>query len=114
MRDANNGEYVHHGLATVFGAEAAHLAMKSSHEETFAEWLACSLEDQKLDLDLYVATLEPERKKVVESWTKLEPYRSLPPETARSPERDLFTSDLELLLSLQRNELGVSWLGPDA
>src|SRR5690349_17560104 len=87
LRDSNTGEYQHHGLATVFGSEEANLAMKNSHEEVFATWLTYGLEAQKIDLHLYVAGLEPERKTVVENWTKLEPYRSLPPDTALSVER---------------------------
>jgi hypothetical protein len=108
LRDSNTGEYLHHGLATVFGKDAANQAMKSIHEEVFASWLASSLEAQKEDLLLYVSGLEPDRKKVVESWTKLEPYRFLPPESARPVERELFLADLEMMLSLMRNELGVS------
>jgi hypothetical protein len=114
LRDPNTGEYVHYGLATVFGAVEANLAMKASHQEVFGAWLAFGLEAQKRDLDLYVAGLEPERKKVVESWSKIEPYRSLAPDTALPFERQLFTNDLEILLSLLRNELGVSLPGRDA
>lgn len=105
---------MHHGLATVFGAETAHAAMKASHEEIFAQWLGYGLEAQRGDLELYLSALEPASKTVVESWTKLEPFRSLPPETARKAERDLFFSDLTLLLNLLRNELGVSASDPDA
>src|SRR5262245_62057658 len=75
LRDSNTGEYQHHGLATVFGEEEANKAMRQSHEDVFAEWLAYTLAQQKQDLELYVAGLEPDRRKVVETWSKLEPYR---------------------------------------
>lgn len=114
LRDVNTGQYVHHGLSTVFGPDVANAAMRKSHEEVFAEWLGYGLEAQRSDLEFYVSGLEPQRKTVVENWTKLEPFRALPPETARMVEKDLFYSDLEMVLSLLRNELGVSWNGPGA
>src|SRR5215470_14197687 len=103
LRDPNSGEYVHHGLAAVFGQTEAHEAMKRSHQETFASWIESGLEEQKQDLECYIASLEPERKRVVEAWSRIEPYRNLPPDTARPVERDLFLLDLETLLKLMRN-----------
>ncbi|MBI3209334.1 MAG: hypothetical protein HYZ37_10605 [Candidatus Solibacter usitatus] len=108
LRDPNSGEYAHHGLAVKFGAEGAAAALRESHEAAFADWLQLGLEGQKRELDLYVDTLEPGRKRIVESWTTLEPYRTLPPASARTLERDLFFSDLEMQLTLLRNEFGVS------
>jgi hypothetical protein len=114
LRDPNTGEYLHHGLAAVFGHEEADKAMRQSHEGVFEEWLGFGIEQQKLDLELYVAGLEPDRAKIVVTWSKLEPYRNLPPDSARDVEKELFLGDLETLLSLMRNELGVAWPGPDA
>ncbi|MBS1829963.1 MAG: hypothetical protein JST93_31985 [Acidobacteria bacterium] len=111
LRDANTGQYRHHGLAAVFGEEEANRAMQLSHEEAFATWLEWGLEQQKEDLELYVAGLEPERKKVVETWSRLEPYRNLAPAGCEGVEKALFLDDLETLLSLMRNELGV--VSPD-
>ncbi len=114
LRDPNTGLYQHHGLATVFGEEEANSAMRLSHEESFAQWLEFSLDRQKSDLELYVAGLEPERKRVVETWSRLEPYRNLPPASAKAVEKSLFLTDLETLLSLMRNELGVVSTDPTA
>lgn len=114
LRDSNTGLYHHHGLEAIFGQMEANRAMEHSHEQVFAEWLEFHLEQQKADLEIYVAGLEPERRTVVEAWSRLEPYRSLPPDSARSVERELFLADLETLLTLMRNELGVSSPDPDA
>ncbi|MFN7938900.1 MAG: hypothetical protein U0R19_36565 [Bryobacteraceae bacterium] len=111
LRDANTGQYRHHGLAAVFGEDEADRAMRLSHEEAFGGWLEWGLEQQKADLELYVAGLEPERKKVVETWSRLEPYRNLPPARSEGVEKELFLTDLETLLSLMRNELDV--VSPD-
>lgn len=114
LRDPNTAQYQHHGLAAVFGEEEANKAMKQSHEEAFAAWLDCTIEEQKGDLDIYVAGLEPERKRVAETWAILESYRTLPPASASPVEKSLFLADLEALLSLMRNEPGAASTDPGA
>jgi len=114
LRDADSNVYRHHGLAAVFGGEEANTAIRQSHEEAFAQWLEFTLEQQKADLETHVAGLEPERKRVVENWSRLEPYRNLPPAASSTVEKTLFLDDLETLLSLMRNELGVSSPDPGA
>lgn len=114
LRDPNSGEYRHHGFAAVFGWEQAGHAMAESHDRLFAEWLSYSLEQQKGDLELYVSGLEPERRRVVETWSLIEPYRGVVPGAATALERELFLADLDALLSLMRNELGVSLPDRDA
>ncbi|MBL8178698.1 MAG: hypothetical protein JNK48_28750 [Bryobacterales bacterium] len=114
LRDFNTGSYHHHGLATVYGEEEANNAMRLSHQDTFAQWLEFPLEQQKADLELYVAGLEPERKRVVETWSRIEPYRTISPSSASPLEKQLFLTDLETLLTLMRNELGVASPDPTA
>lgn len=114
LRDANSGEYRHHGLAAVFGDHQAQEAIRNSHQQVFARWLEMPLAEQKADLVQYVTGLEPGVRQVVSTWSRLEPYRNLPPESALSMEKELFLADLEALLSLLRNELGVALPDPDA
>ena len=114
LRDANSGQYIHHGLSAVFGEEQAHLAMKASHKDLFAEWLEFGLAEQKADLELYLSGLTAGQPTVLASWHRLEPYRNLPPDTAMAPERELFLADIETLLMLMRREHGVSSPGQDA
>ncbi len=114
LRNVDSDIYLHHGLASVFGEEEANTAIRKSHEEAFAQWLEFTIEQQKADLEVHVAGLEPERKRVVENWSRLEPYRNLPPASASTVEKTLFLDDLETLLSLMRNELGVSSPDPGA
>jgi hypothetical protein len=113
LRDPNSGQYLHHGLSVVFGEEAANDALKSSHEDGFARWLDSGLEQQREDLDLYFSSLESPRSRVLETWLRLKPYQSIPPDSARTVERSLFLSDLEILLTLMRHEHGVSSPDPD-
>jgi len=114
LRDANTGAYQHFGLAQIFGDQAADEALRSSHQQVFAEWLGFGLEQQKADLDLYLAGLEGDRRTIVETWIRLAPYRNLLPSTTREVERELYLRDLETLLELLRSEYGVASPDPDA
>ena len=107
LRNANSGRYEHHGLALIFGEEEANKALKKSHSQLFAEWLAFSVEQQKADLDLYISGLFEDKRTVVETWLKLAPYRNLIPSTVRGVERRLYISDLTALMELLRNAYGV-------
>jgi hypothetical protein len=104
LRNPNSGVYHHHGLALLFGAEEADQAMRESHGLCFREWLAMTLEQQKADLELFLTSLPTDRKTLAENWLRLAPYRSIPPAWASDGERHLFSSDLETLLVLVRNE----------
>src|ERR1700704_6140913 len=55
LRDPNTGVYAHYGFAQRVGEQAADEALRQSHLNCFAEWLAFGLEEQKADLDLYLA-----------------------------------------------------------
>ncbi|MCL6505514.1 MAG: hypothetical protein K6T59_00670 [Bryobacteraceae bacterium] len=114
LRDQNTGRYEHHGLAQLFGEEVADEALRESHAATFQDWLCYTLEQQKSDLDLYLAGLDTDKRTLLDTWIRLAPYRSLIPASARDVERKLYLADLETLLELLRNEYDVSAPDPDA
>jgi len=114
LRDANTGLYEHYGLAQIFGSQAADEALRDSHQQVFLEWLGYSLEEQKADLNLYLADLEGDRRTVLATWIRLAPYRNLVPSTVREAERNLYVRDLEIILELLRAEYGVASPDPDA
>ena len=107
LRNPNSGRYEHHGLALIFGEDEANKALKKSHSQLFAEWLAFSVEQQKADLDLYISGLFEDKRTVVETWLKLAPYRNLIPSMVRGVERRLYITDLTALMELLRNAYGV-------
>jgi hypothetical protein len=113
LRSGNTGKYEHHGLAMKFGDEESHLALLQSHNETFAAWLGCSLEQQKADLDLYLAAVTPDRAAVVDAWLRLGPYRNVVPAAARESERQLFAADFQALLEVLRTEYGLKSHDPE-
>lgn len=114
LRDANSGQYQHHGLALIFGDKEADEALRRSHHSSFEEWLTFTLEQQKADLDLYLSDLVGIKKTVIENWLGLAPYKNLVPATAGKTERTLFLTDLEALLELLKNESGAAGPDPDA
>lgn len=114
LRDSNSGEYEHHGLALVFGHHEADRALRRTHIQTFSEWLCFNMEQQKADLDLYLSALYDQRPRVIETWLRLEPFRSLAPTSATKAETDLYLCDFRLLLELLKNEYGVDEPDPDA
>lgn len=114
LRDQNTGRYEHHGMAQIFGDDAADQALRESHGRTFADWLCFGLEQQKADLDLYLSSFEPDKRTILETWIRLAPYRNLVPASAREVERRLYLTDIEALLDLLKNEYAVSSLDPDA
>ena len=114
LRNQNTAKYEHHGLALVFGDDESSRTLRESHERAFAEWLTYTLEHQKADLDLYLASLTMDRRTIIDTWLRLAPYRNFIPASARNPERALYLSDLEMLLTLLKNEYGVSGPSRDA
>jgi hypothetical protein len=114
LRNPDSGSYEHHGLALVFGEDEANKALKSSHSKVFAEWLSFNIEQQKVDLDLYLSGLFEDKRVVVENWSRLEPYRSLPPASVRGVERRLYIADFTALLALFKAAYGVEEADRDA
>jgi len=114
LRNANSGRYEHHGLALVFGEDEANRALKKSHSRVFREWLTFNLEQQKVDLDLYLSGLNEDKRTVLTTWLELAPYRNLIPFTLRGVEKRLYTADLKALLELMGRAHGAGAPDPDA
>jgi len=114
LRDPNTGVYAHYGFAQRVGEEAADATLRQSHLLCFSEWLASSLEAQKADLDLYLSSIESDKRTILETWTGTKPYRYLVPATALEIERKLYNSDLESLLDLLIAVYGVASPNRDA
>jgi hypothetical protein len=95
-------------IPTTFGDEEADAVLRQSHEEAFSEWLNFPLEAQRRDLEEYLESVEDDKSSVLRTWLTLAPYRNLGPAAAGPAERELYISDLELILELLRNEFSPS------
>ena len=114
LRNPNSGHYEHHGLALRFGEHEADRALRSGHARVFSEWLSYTLEQQKADLDLYLAGMMDSKRTILDTWLRLSPYRNLIPASIQGVEKRLYLSDFETLMELLKNEYGVSSPDPDA
>ena len=114
LRNPISGAYEHHGLAALFGEEESCAALAASHADVFAVWLALPLEQQKADLDAYLAELDEDKATVVLNWLGSRSYQSFVPAPARDPARALFMSDMGVLLGVLKRECGVVFPDPDA
>ena len=111
LRNSVTGKYEHHGLALVFGEDDARRALRKSHVQAFAEWLGFNLEQQKADLDLFLASIPAERPAIVKNWLNVKTYRTFIPSSATTVEKRLYFADIEALIALLKNECGDG--GPD-
>jgi hypothetical protein len=106
LKDLNSGTYEHFGLAQVFGAKDADRTLRQSHTQAFAAWLNLNLEEQKADLEEYLAELQQDIPTILATWTRSGSYRKLIPARAREVEKHLYLSDFEIVLELLRHDHG--------
>jgi hypothetical protein len=98
LRDSNSGVYRHHGLASIFGRDESRRALSQSHQAVFQEWLNLPLVKKREDLSGYFEGLEDPLPVVLDHWIRIPTYRGYMPASARPSERELFRTELEVLL----------------
>ena len=113
LRNIHSGLYEHMGLAQRIGEEATDALLRRNHIEIFQEWLCFGLDRQKEELDEYFSGLPGDRREIIAAWLSLEPYGAWIPADSRNIERNLYQTDLGVVLDLIRAEYGVSSRDPD-
>ncbi len=98
LRDSQTGKYTHETLTNLLGTEDADRVLCHAHHKVFSEWLCFSLSEQKADLDDFLASSQRQ--------ISFQECRGLVPAGAREVERQLFITDLEMVLELMRLALG--------
>lgn len=111
LRNQGSGLYEHPGLAQMVGDEQAGETLRRSHGRVFQDWLCLNLEQQKADLQEYLAEA-PDASALLAGWMTSRSYQQLVPATVQDAERRLFVGDLETLLPLLRQEYGGAFPGP--
>jgi len=111
LRNQASGEYQHPALAQMIGEDQAEETLRRSHARVFQDWLCLNLEQQKADLQEYLAEL-PNPAGVLEGWVNSASYRDFAPSLAQDVERQLFTSDVAMLVTLLRHDYGA--VSPDS
>jgi hypothetical protein len=109
LRDPNSGMYQHFGFSQRFSEREADKTIRRSHANTFMDWLCYSLEQQRADLEIYFDSVGPDRRTILANWREWPPYVNWIPAQSRAADRELFQSDLEIVLDLIRQDFdGVS------
>jgi hypothetical protein len=102
-RDFNTGAYGHMGLALRFGEEVASSALDSCHRAIFREVLLLELQALVQELDRYFSQCGGARSRVLESWSKLQAYRTLIPRDCDVLSAALFASNVKVALAVLRS-----------
>lgn len=100
LRDLASGRYRHEGLAAVYSELAVHQALAYCHQELFARILEKPLESLEWDLRVCLSALEGRFGEIAGRWLEMEFYRLLVPSGVPVYLRDLFCSNLRVLLGL--------------
>jgi len=111
LRNQSSGAYEHPVLAQMVGDEEAGETLRRSHARIFQDWLCLNVEQQKSDLQEYLAET-PNPAATLADWGASAAYESWVPAAAQDAERRLFVGDLKILLGLLRREYGGASPGP--
>ena len=99
-RDPNTGRYSHKHSVPSDAAEVPDHVFRTCHKRLFAEWLGYSLSQQTTNIQLFLEMSLTGPSDVSATSFPWHCDLSLVPETALRAERNLFYSDLRLLVSL--------------
>jgi len=100
LRDLSSGRYEHAGLACLYPAEAVQQALKQCHEEVFHRILETPLVLQETDLKSCLGGMNGKVQETVAHWRQMEAYRILMPEDSPEYLKELFCSNLRVLLEI--------------
>lgn len=103
MRDYNSGQYYHEGLARRFSEPIAAEALARCHRDAFYQLVRSPLCDVVHELDRYIHSAPAEAAHLLETWTRLQPYRVAVPAHSSPALAEFFTSNIKMaLLILKR------------
>jgi len=100
LKDAASGRYEHDGLTSLYPEEAVQVALSHCHEELFARILETPLQKQEGDLRACLGVAGDQFWDVVENWRMNRSYGEMCPEGIPGYLYDLFSSNLNALLSV--------------
>ena len=100
LRDLSSGRYEHAGLSAIYPGEAVQEALAACHYEIFQKILETPLPVQEQDLRECLEGMSGAISATTFHWRRMEAYRILPPESAPDYLRELFFSNLRVLLEI--------------
>lgn len=114
LKNPETDKYEHHGLAAVFGEEAAEDALRRSHSEVLEEMLNMSILDQKDDVGKYLEGLPQSARRLLSNWEKTKGYEALLPLSSSAAQKELFDGNLVLIIKHLKAELAGGEQNPDS
>jgi hypothetical protein len=104
LRDLSSGKYEHAGLAALYPPEAIQEALECCHHEIFDRILETPLAIQGEDLREALQGMPGPIAETVANWRRMESYRILLPGNTPDYLRELFFSNLGVLLEILDTE----------
>ncbi len=104
LRDPHSGQYQHFGFSQRFSEREADKTIRRSHVNVFTDWLCFSLEQQRADLVSYLDSVGQDRRTILANWREWPPFMNWIPAQSRPADRELFRSDLEMVLEMVRQD----------
>lgn len=104
LRDLSSGRYEHAGLAALYPDPAVQQALEICHEQVFEKILETPLATQEADLRACLDAMEAGGDASALHWQRMEAYRVLLPERAPDYLKELFCSNLRVLLEVLQNK----------
>jgi len=99
LRNPRTDRYENWPMAQILDEETVDRIVHKSHQRTFEEWLCLGLEQQNDCLDSYFSTGGQDRRAVVASWISEALFDNFVPASGWEVERQLYATDLEVLLN---------------
>jgi hypothetical protein len=93
----HHGRYIHEGLRTTHDRASIDHALSDAHIRCFEEWLALALEAQHADVLSFLQGVS--RRRTLHVWSQGESWRDLCPRTAETAQKELFASDLRVIVA---------------
>lgn len=114
LKNPETDKYEHHGLATIFGEEAAEDALRRSHADVLEEMLNMSILDQRDDVGKYLEGLPQSARRLLANWERTKGYEGLLPPTSSSAQKELFDGNLGLIIKNLKVEFFADEENPDS
>jgi len=99
LRNTSSDVYWHPAATGIFETQIVDQVLRQEHLNAFEAWLSLKLEEQAADLAAHLLGHE-NCSEILQQWRQESSCIKLVPATALEPERKLFRSDLELILSI--------------
>jgi hypothetical protein len=100
LKDLRTDEHAEQVLALKFGRAEVDRVLAEEHRAVFEAWLCLNLKDQASEMERYAAAQDAPSHAVFSAWAHDRLYQRLIPPGAIKAQRELFVTDMEVILDL--------------